>query len=164
MTIIQHDHKHGTILIPLDTYQWIKENKMYITVNTKPTTRGIYKAVIVCKKEKGKLIFRKPLARIVLDAPPQKHVDHISGDTLDNRRENLRLVTNKENVRNSAKAANKLSRFKGVYKMKNKFHALVICDAKRYRISPFNTEEEAALAYNKLAKLLFGEFARLNEL
>ena len=47
---------------------------------------------------------RKYLHRIIMNAKKGDVIDHINHDTLDNRRENLRIVTHSENKRNSLKA------------------------------------------------------------
>jgi len=82
--------------------------------------------------------------------------DHINGDRLDNRRENLRIVTNKENSRNRTVKSHSKSGFYGVYFMKvlNKYRAFISPDKKFLHIGLFDTAEEAALAYNKKAEEL----------
>lgn len=96
-------------------------------------------------------------------------VDHINGNSLDNRKENLRLCTHAENCRNRRGNHNKTG-YKGVYKSKNrrgewagKWVANICYEYKTIVIGKYNTEIEAALAYNEMAKKLFGQFARLNE-
>jgi hypothetical protein len=50
------------------------------------------------------------LHRLLTDAPPHLKVDHVNGDTLDNRRHNLRLATNQQNMENRPKGANRNSK------------------------------------------------------
>ena len=57
--------------------------------------------------------------RIVLDAPAGMDVDHINGDPLDNRKENLRICTRSENCRNRKVRNTSKSGFKGVEYCKN---------------------------------------------
>lgn len=85
-----------------------------------------------------------------------KVIDHINGDKLDNRKENLRLCTNAENCRNGKR--------KGVYwnKARKKWHTRITKDYKRMHLGFHKTEEEALFAYNEAAKTHFGEFAYLN--
>lgn len=91
-------------------------------------------------------------------------VDHINGDGLDNRRSNLRLVTQSQNHMNQKKRKDGTSPFKGVGwdKIKGKWRAFIRKDGFQITIGHFNSEEEAALAYDQKAKKLFGEFARTN--
>jgi hypothetical protein len=93
-------------------------------------------------------------------------VDHINADGLDNRRENLRACSNKENVRWSRPQRRaKSSRFKGVSydRPRDKWQAYVNVDGKRVNIGRFDTEEDAARAYDAQASLGHGAFALTNE-
>ena len=102
-------------------------------------------------------------------------VDHINGDTLDNRKSNLRLCTNTENCRNAAKqkTANGnpcISQYKGVTKTKSTvngrnyeyWRAQICVDNKMIHLGNHKTEEDAAVAYDRSAVKYFGDFANLN--
>jgi hypothetical protein len=85
---------------------------------------------------------------------------------LDNRRENLRICTIQQNIRNSRKWKTKeqTSKYKGVTwkKEKSKWRAYICVDRKQIHLSYYNSEAEAAKAYNIAAIKYFGEFANLN--
>lgn len=111
------------------------------------------------------------LHRFLLNVPTGKVTDHINGNSLDNRKLNLRITDNINNCwnRNSPKLKKrKTSKYKGVYYAKQrrgkKWEACITKNFKKSRIGLFNTEIEAAEAYNKKALELFGEFAKLNEI
>lgn len=59
---------------------------------------------------------RKPmfLSRLLLQPPPELECDHKNGNTLDNRRQNLRVATHIQNMYNQGKSKNNKSGFKGV--------------------------------------------------
>ncbi len=91
-------------------------------------------------------------------------VDHINGDRLDNRRENLRVCTHAQNKRNNKKNINNTSGFTGVsfHKALQKWGAKVVLDGKTHWLGGYDTPEEAAIAYDDAALRLHGEFATLN--
>ena len=91
-------------------------------------------------------------------------VDHINGDPLDNQRKNLRICNSAQNARNRKKILGRSSIYKGVTLTNNKYLAQICKDYKYVYIGYFNSPIEAALAYNKKALELFGEFAYLNKI
>ena len=103
------------------------------------------------------------LHRAIMQAKPDEIVDHINGDTLDNRRENLRIASGKQNQGNRRKAAGTSSRYKGVCRQPNaRWRAQIKIDGRQTSLGTYNTEIEAAMAYDRKALEVFGEFACLN--
>ena len=89
-------------------------------------------------------------------------IDHINRNKLDNRLENLRIITSRENSYNRTKSSTSNNKYKGVIKRNNKYIASITKDGKKKEIGGFETEEEAAKVYDMMAQELFGEFAGLN--
>lgn len=106
---------------------------------------------------------KRYLHRLIMCAPRGTQVDHINGDKLDNRRENLRLCPGVENHFNRPKVFGTKhghEKYKGIYRRNNgKWEARI---NKQY-LGTFGCAEDAARAYNAAALSRFGEFARLNE-
>lgn len=88
-------------------------------------------------------------------------VDHINGDGLDNRRCNLRLATSAQNNFNKRIGRRNTSGYKGV-SVRRPYSVAIVFNGKAYKLGSYNDLEEAARAYDKKAKELFGEFAELN--
>ncbi|MEN6424184.1 MAG: AP2 domain-containing protein [Phycisphaerales bacterium] len=113
------------------------------------------------RNERGEMIL---MHRQMMQPPAGMIVDHVNRNKLDNSRINLRICTRGENTRNRAKPIGCSSRFKGVsYDRKTgKWKAGIRSSRKQIYLGIFDTEEEAARAYDAKAVELFGEFARLN--
>ncbi|MHC4574071.1 MAG: HNH endonuclease [Planctomycetota bacterium] len=101
--------------------------------------------------------------REICCAPRGVVVDHIDGNGLNNRKSNLRLCTVRQNLWNRRPAGG-TSLYKGVCwrAEKKKWAARITCRDRRHHLGYFDTEMEAADAYDKKAAALFGEFAYLN--
>lgn len=103
------------------------------------------------------------LHRVLMNAPKGLEVDHRNGDGLDNRRQNLRLATRIQNGFNRRKPKNNTSGYKGVTSAYGgKWEASVSANKIRHHLGVHLTPEDAARAYDRAAKQLHGEFARLN--
>jgi hypothetical protein len=101
--------------------------------------------------------------RVVADAVPGFNVDHINGNPADNRRRNLRLCTQAENVRNTRRRADNTTGFKGVsLHDSGLYRARLHSEGRGKLVGYFKTPEEAARAYDIAAAKLYGDFARLN--
>jgi len=101
--------------------------------------------------------------REIMGEPKGMVVDHIDGNGLNNRRRNLRVCTSSQNHQNRRRTRGR-SRYKGVCweKRRNKWRAEIMLEGRHIDIGCFADEVEAARAYDKKAKELFGEFAYLN--
>lgn len=104
--------------------------------------------------------------RTIVGAPEEMLTDHIDSDTLNNQRNNLRICTVNENAKNRVKNKSSKNKYKGVcYRKDNgKWRAIIQSNGKQYSLGDYNSELEAAIAYNKKAIELHGEFAKINDI
>ena len=104
------------------------------------------------------------LHRFLLNAKRGEYCDHINMDGLDNRRCNLRIVTNVQNTWNAKKRSKSKSKYKGLAwdKRLNQWQVGIKVDGKRIFFGRFSDEEDAAHAYDEAARKYRGEYARLN--
>lgn len=101
---------------------------------------------------------------LLMSPPKGMCVDHINGNGLDNRYENLRVCTHLQNLQNRRKIKNTTSRYIGVHwnKKRSTWVAFVSYKDEAKWLGDFKTEHHAAMAYDIWAKELKGEYANLN--
>ena len=107
---------------------------------------------------------RVSLHHFVTGIPAEVRLDHQDGNGLNNCKWNLRPANSTLNAYNRQRKRNKLhSQFKGVHKNQvGRIYACIIANHERHYLGTFNSEEDAARAYDAAARRLHGEFARLN--
>jgi hypothetical protein len=143
------------VLIDNEDYEKLKRYKYYL-----------HKKGYVYRfdyENKRKVIY---LHREIMGFPEGKVIDHINRNKLDNRKRNLRIATNKQNLHNSEKSkAKSTSKYKGVcwIKKAKAWQATITIDGKQHKIGYFHDENVAAVAYNHYAKMYRKEFAFLND-
>jgi len=142
----------------LNKYKW----QARIGANTYYAYRGI------TKNGKTKILF---MHEQIMNPPKNMDTDHIDRNGLNNRRSNLRICSRSQNMHNIV-ARGKTSKYKGVsweigqiYKGKQypgRWRAGIKQDYKTYHLGSFNSEIEAAKAYDRKAIELYKEFANTN--
>ena len=107
--------------------------------------------------------------RLILGTPPGMETDHRNGDGLDNRRANLRVATPSQNSANMGKPARPdrsahTSRFKGVSwdRTRQKWLAKICLNGLHRNLGRYESESDAAHAYDRAAIEAWGEFASVN--
>jgi hypothetical protein len=115
-------------------------------------------------KAKGKQTKTVRLHREIIKPPKRRVVDHRNGDSLDNRRANLRIATRAQNCFNRRKKGNASSKYLGVHfdKRHGLWAANIKCRGKSTWLGYFKSEKEAACTHDRAAIKYHGEFARLN--
>jgi hypothetical protein len=155
--------KNKISLIDDEDFEKVSKYKWHCLANNYAARKFYY------EKKDGKWITKYIRLHQFILNEFNKEIDHVNGNRLDNRKENLRLCTRSLNNANSIKKTRKggtTSKYKGVTWNKNasKWMVQAKLDNIGYYLGLFTDEIEAAKAYNKKAKELFGDFARLNQL
>ena len=109
------------------------------------------------RTEGGRKIY---MHRQLAGYPPRLFVDHKDGDSLNNQKHNLRNCSQSENMAN--RSGYDEGKYKGVFVEGAKFRARIGYQGRLIHIGIFETEIQAAIAYDKKAEELFGEFAETN--
>ena len=133
-------------------YEWLSRHRWF--------AKGKEGKYYAGRSVRGKIIM---MHREIMKAPPGMVVDHIDGSGLHNCRRNMRVCTRQQNLCNTRPRGGR-SQYKGVRweTRRNKWVAEITCKGKRYYLGYFDDEIEAAKAYDRKARELFGPFARLN--
>lgn len=92
--------------------------------------------------------------------PPQL-IDHINGNSADNRLCNLRLATPSQNSFNRGEQSTNTSGHKGVWRKYRRWRADIWANGRKHGLGSYATKEEAAAAYQRAAQQLHGEYWRV---
>lgn len=158
--IIIHLTLDQICLIDLADYEQVKKHRWHTQERG-----GIYYATTTIKTQDGTTT-SWPMHRFLMNlgTSDERRVCHLNGNSLDNRRENLRIATHQEIMSRRKKSKGTSSKFRGVYwhKLQKKWQALIVIDGVLNLIGTFESEVEAARAYDDLALYLFGTGTKLN--
>ena len=154
--LIPVGHKGDHAVVDAEDYEWL--SAWAWDLKRGYATRG---------GTKSRVNGNRFMHRSILSARPGEICDHINGDTLDNRRCNLRIVTATENARNRRAKTQRWGRkphahYKGLSWTPHGFIVRIGLERKQIYLGTFQDEIEAALAYDRAALHHYGEHARLN--
>ena len=143
-------------IVDNENYKELSKFKWYAL----KTNCGDYVAVRAVYEPKHCTIY---MHRQIMNCPKGMQVDHRFHNQLDNRKSKLRICTNTQNLYNS-KSRKGTSQFKGVswHRLSGKWRAQISINGQQTYLGLFDNEIETAKAYDKVAKMFFGEFARTN--
>ena len=153
--------KGQTTIVDDEDFDKLNQHKWYAQYCA---STGCYVAARTIRIAKNKR-YLQYMHRAILGAPKGYFADHRNRNPLDNRKRNLRICTIQQNAMNRRpQNRSKTSKYKGVslFKENDKWRASIKTDKRDKHIGLYNTEIEAAKAYDKEAKKYFGEFAYLN--
>jgi hypothetical protein len=146
-------------------YEWLNQWKWFAHWN--PDTRSFYAARNIPKLESERrrqtMWMHRQILGLGLYRDDRRKGDHIhSGQTLDNRRQNLRIASDSQNNYNSRTRKDNPLGLKGVYRYRNgKFAAHIQVNKKQKFLGYYFTAKEAFDVYCKAAREFHGEFAHL---
>jgi len=152
---------HGKVaLVDDDVYEYLNQFKWYAN-----NFNGKFYAVrsfMIAKGNQSIVLMHREIMN------PKKGfvIDHVDGNTLNNLKDNLRICTHGENLRNQKLSISNKTGYKGVYfsKERNKWCALIQVYKVKYHLGSFINLKDAARAYNEAAIKYHGEFAKLNKI
>lgn len=146
------------VLIDDEDYNLISQYSWYLHKN-----KSGNKYARTCHKTINYKSYHIYMHHMILGKRQGFEEDHINGNGLDNRRQNLRFVTRSQNNMNRIKRRG-TSNYKGVFwsTQADKWQSRIRKDNRLYHIGFFLSETDAAIAYDNKAKELFGEYAVLN--
>jgi len=142
--------KTADVIIDIDDVNMINKYKWHIS------EKGYIRAMINKKNVR--------LHRFIFNANSKDIIiDHINGNKLDNKKENLRSVTSSQSIMNSKIRFDNKSGARGVFKRQNgRFAVRIQVDGNRIQIGTFDNFKDAVRARKLEEEKLFGEYSFLN--
>lgn len=142
-------------LVDDEDYVWLSQFKWHAVTHS---SGRISYARRMVKNSDGK-VGAMSMHRAIMQPPDDMQIDHINHNGLDNRKENLRVCDVSTNARNRRKRTGSHSKYIGVTKHKKSGKWVARLE---FNIGVFDDEEEAARAYDEVAKRVYTEHVRLN--
>lgn len=142
-------------LVDDDDYEWVKDIPWYFDKG-----HGYATATVGGRLHKKHI----KLHRVIMGEPEGMFVDHINRVRLDCRKENLRIVTPGQSVKNKGKYADNGTKYMGVsYREdRSKWIAQIQCDGKHFSLGMYKQEIVAAVAYDRACRDKFKEYGNPN--
>lgn len=152
MEVLIHDY---AVLIDAEDYAFVSSHK-WVAVKSKNNTQGRVYFHRYISTENG-VVVREYLHRDLLNCPKGMYVDHINRNTLDCRKDNLRICTHTENMINKSMQKNNTSGVIGVQwcSSRNKWRARIAVRKETIDLGYYNSKEDAIKA-RKLAESKYG--------
>lgn len=145
-------------LVDDEDFEWLNQFKWFAHYELRPN--AFYANRNVPKEHKGEPV---RMARLIMNTPKGMVCDHINGDTLDNRKSNLRNCSVAQNNMNRNGVGGTYSGYKGVFPAGTSgWFSRIGYQGKKIYLGFFLDPTEAAKFYDKKAIELHGEYARLN--
>ncbi len=147
-------------LVDADKYEEL--NQFNWSAKWNPSTSSFYAHRAICGGA-GARFTTVTMHAAVLGRASGMMIDHLEGNTLDNRICKLRHVTPQQNSQNQKLLKSNVSGYRGVYfhRGNGKWRARITVDGKKKSLGLFETVEAAASAYAEAARIHHGEFRRL---
>lgn len=135
-TVVYVQIKDSSVPMICDLDDWMKLKHFYWSINTQGYAYTV--------RNKKHIMFHT----LIVDCDGDKERDHANRNKLDNRKENIRLVTHKENIRNMGLKKNNKSGHTGVYfdSKRCKWCATITVDGRNIGLGRFPDIESAVLA------------------
>lgn len=149
--------KGQVALVDDDDYEWLSLYKWHAA--WQPGLKGYYamRSQHISYKNAKQKVKTFYMHREIMTPPKGRSIDHINHDPLDNRKENLRVVSHRQNMQNRKRKTS--SKYPGVCwdKENNKWRAGIYVDGKHICLGRHKSELKAAKAYENALHSLVGE-------
>lgn len=131
-------------LVGDEDYEWLSQWKWYLIKNNELSYA--YRASTANEIRQGSIKTIR-MHRVIMNCPNGLQIDHIDGNGLNNQRDNLRIVTTRQNNQN--RHDKRSSIYPGVnwHKRDKKWRAIIVCNGKKILLGFYNSEINAFKAY-----------------
>lgn len=143
-------------IVDADIYDWLMQWNWHAAWNS--CAKAFY-ATRWDKKSRSHVAMHRIIARLRVS---RRLGDHINGNSLDNRRKNIRGCTNKQNPRNHKINARNTSGFHGVVRCDQRWASRISVKGRWKHLGYFRTAKDAAVTRDAAAIRHYGRFATLN--